>query len=160
MLFDSFSYTHHRLVKHLAQSSSYIKLSEPINSLLFLLPTTNYQLPIMRLSRILSLAVLSGLSTANECVFHNGPGTATYTIWTSAQVGDVPDICGGLWDNLKRFVDCLVVTSPSCEDSGDGRLEWRFTTLASCNTGMIESTWVSKHGLLYVRKILANGVSA
>ena len=52
----------------------------------------------------------------------------------------IPGICGGLWDNLKQFADCIGVGDASC-DGTDGNLSWQFTDGGSCNKGMVEATW-------------------
>jgi len=59
-------------------------------------------------------------------------------------VNEVPRICGGLWDNLKRFTDCTA-SRPSCGNDSDSHvsvgLRWSFDVPIGCNRGMIESTW-------------------
>ena len=58
----------------------------------------------------------------------------------------MPGICGGLWDNLKHFSDCLVATDSNCEpgegyDGQDYDMIWSFGTMSICNPGMVESAW-------------------
>ncbi|KAK8064482.1 hypothetical protein PG994_007120 [Apiospora phragmitis] len=59
---------------------------------------------------------------------------------TANSVGDIPGTCGGLWDNLKRFADCVGVSGSWCGGT-NGHLEWRFTVPDTCNKGMLSSTW-------------------
>lgn len=49
-------------------------------------------------------------------------------------------ICGGLWDNLKRFSDCVTPSDTSCGGS-NGDLTWDFRVSAFCDSGCIQSTW-------------------
>jgi hypothetical protein len=64
-----------------------------------------------------------------------------YQIRSTDRVPDVPGICGGLWDNLKRFGECGSASNTWCGDTGNGILGWDFTAFVGCNSGMVESTW-------------------
>jgi hypothetical protein len=81
---------------------------------------------------------------ANTCtnrVNEMSSGTVWYQIHAdSVPEADVPGRCGGLWDNLKQFPDCIGVSSPTCE-ARDGGLQWDFTNGLSCNEGMVVSTF-------------------
>lgn len=59
-------------------------------------------------------------------------------------VGDVPGICGGLWDNLKNDnfdSACLVHAQEMCREDGNGGLFWQFSVPVGCNEGHVESAW-------------------
>ncbi|KAF1365710.1 hypothetical protein EJ07DRAFT_83770, partial [Lizonia empirigonia] len=58
---------------------------------------------------------------------------------STSGVNDIPGICGGLWDNLKRFSACTV-SNPYCGGT-NGNLEWDFTVGIGCNGGDVQSTW-------------------
>ncbi|BCS27777.1 uncharacterized protein APUU_60825S [Aspergillus puulaauensis] len=64
-----------------------------------------------------------------------------YHVKSTDSVPDIPGICGGLWDNLKRFGECGTASNTWCGDAGDGKLGWDFNVANNCNPGMIESTW-------------------
>lgn len=64
-----------------------------------------------------------------------------YRVKSTDSVPDIPGICGGLWDNLKRFGECGTASNTWCGDAGDGKLGWDFNVANNCNPGMIESTW-------------------
>ena len=90
-----------------------------------------------------SLAAITSLSLiplvfANTCTV-SSPTSGVY--WyrvhaDSVASGDVPGRCGGLWDNLKQFADCIGVSDSTCV-ARDGGLEWDFTVGISCNFGMV-----------------------
>src|ERR1051326_5418482 len=85
-----------------------------------------------------ALATLASKASANSCTTNLMPYVLPYTI-TASGVDDIPGVCGGLWDNLKRFSSC-VASSTYC--GGDnGNLKWQFTASLFCNGGMVESTW-------------------
>ncbi|KAH8901657.1 hypothetical protein GQ53DRAFT_622072, partial [Thozetella sp. PMI_491] len=85
------------------------------------------------------LAGLTATSAANSCILQNN-GIYTYIV----EAGNMPDIsgiCGGLWDNLKRFSACSA-SATSCGAVGtDNHLKWQFNVPSVCNGGMVESTW-------------------
>ncbi|KAF2661963.1 hypothetical protein K491DRAFT_710386 [Lophiostoma macrostomum CBS 122681] len=95
---------------------------------------------------LIAITTLSLFSSAlaNSCtatVNSKSSGTFWYQVHAdSVPAGDVPGRCGGLWDNLKQFADCIGVSSPTCE-ARDGGLQWDFTVGISCNTGMVDATW-------------------
>ncbi|KAH7406985.1 hypothetical protein DE146DRAFT_648985 [Phaeosphaeria sp. MPI-PUGE-AT-0046c] len=61
---------------------------------------------------------------------------------TNANHNSIPGTCGGLWDNLKRFADCIGVGNNAfCRQEENGDLRWHFQNGASCNAGMVEATW-------------------
>lgn len=74
-----------------------------------------------------------------------GDYTTVYTI-SANDIPDVPGTCGGLWDNLKHFSSCLLISSPKC-DPGEGYdgqkydMIWHFGSTSICNEGMVESAW-------------------
>jgi hypothetical protein len=53
----------------------------------------------------------------------------------------IPGTCGGLWDNLKQFPDCIGVGLETCEANENGDLFWTFSNGSGCNEGMVEATW-------------------
>ncbi|OLN87179.1 hypothetical protein CCHL11_03589 [Colletotrichum chlorophyti] len=87
---------------------------------------------------LLVLSAFSPLASAAGCSRVNRPAAFSYTV-TADGVPDVPGICGGLWDNLKRFSACRV-SVPNCGGAG-GDLEWRFNAGVGCNGGIVESAW-------------------
>ena len=90
---------------------------------------------------LFALATFSASAGATYCNRAAGQQAPTYSIQVDNIAADlVPGICGGLWDNLKQFADCVGVSSPGCEPR-DGGLHWHFTNGVSCNKGMIEATW-------------------
>ncbi|KAK7918084.1 hypothetical protein PG985_009958 [Apiospora marii] len=56
-------------------------------------------------------------------------------------VGDVPGICGGLWDNLHHSHMCEIMSEHSCEETAPGHLTWKFAVYGTCKNGMVESAW-------------------
>ncbi|KAK7448591.1 hypothetical protein CaCOL14_011764 [Colletotrichum acutatum] len=56
-------------------------------------------------------------------------------------VDAIPDICGGLWDNLKKFPICTPNPDAGCENKWEGIMTWRFGTVGICNDGMIQAVW-------------------
>lgn len=89
-------------------------------------------------SFLLAVGILIPLATAATCDV-NVAWTNHYDVRASG-VGDIPGICGGLWDNNKRFGDCASATETYCNGK-DGELIWQMTTTTSCDKGKIESTW-------------------
>ncbi|PSN62354.1 hypothetical protein BS50DRAFT_679779 [Corynespora cassiicola Philippines] len=88
-----------------------------------------------------ALAALTGGAVANICNYEVRQGMAsTYAIVVPG-VPDIPGVCGGLWDNLKQFADCIGVGSAHCGATDAGELNWKFTNGGSCNPGMVEATW-------------------
>lgn len=89
-----------------------------------------------------ALMVFTETTSAASCrVIKQAGMLATYWEIKATGVEDVPGVCGGLWDNLKRFPACIVVHDASCRDEGSGRLRWYFGIDAGCNNGMVQSTW-------------------
>ena len=86
-----------------------------------------------------ALAALASTSSAASCVQQSN---IVYTYIVRAEgVPNIPEICGGLWDNLHRFAACPP-SATSCGPVGpNGLLEWKFNVGLGCNSGMIESTW-------------------
>ncbi|KAF2661962.1 hypothetical protein K491DRAFT_673491 [Lophiostoma macrostomum CBS 122681] len=98
----------------------------------------------MRFATIsISLAALASGALAATCKSEYKEFVSSYGIGASG-VPDIPGTCGGLWDNLKQFADCIGVGAPYCgqNDNGvAGDLVWQFTNGANCNAGMVEATW-------------------
>lgn len=111
----------------------------------------------------LTLATLTfaAAASAMNCIYTEGP-TVRYDVWVNNEINpdEAPGICGGLWDNMKRFGDCATPSKTRCEsvwiqDSETERhseFTWQFRAAASCNPGKIESTWweatKNNHGAL------------
>ncbi|RDW56665.1 hypothetical protein BP5796_12334 [Coleophoma crateriformis] len=97
------------------------------------------------LSTLVSIAALTSVVSANTCnqIIANSGFISSYSILTDGTVPDIPGICGGLWDNLKHFSDCIGVSASTCESyqADPGRLLWKFENGANCNAGMVESAW-------------------
>ncbi|OAL07749.1 hypothetical protein IQ06DRAFT_342457 [Phaeosphaeriaceae sp. SRC1lsM3a] len=94
---------------------------------------------------ILSTAALAALCTVSlaetKCHYRTQQFAADFDI-TASGVPDIPGTCGGLWDNLKRFADCIGVgNNEFCREEENGDLRWHFQNGASCNAGMVESAW-------------------
>ncbi|WYZ46322.1 hypothetical protein EsH8_IX_000547 [Colletotrichum jinshuiense] len=78
------------------------------------------------------------------CQHRTLPGyvAQSYSVMAASGVTDVPAVCGGLWDNLKRFVPCAVPVDATCrEGEQPGSLIWHFKASTGCNAGMIGSAW-------------------
>ncbi|KAK7178431.1 hypothetical protein PSPO01_15529 [Paraphaeosphaeria sporulosa] len=88
-----------------------------------------------------ALAALSGGVVANTCTYIQEGNVAWHYTVVAQGVPDIPGICGGLWDNLKQFADCVGVSQNQCESNESGDLIWEFRDGLSCNDGMIEATW-------------------
>jgi len=90
----------------------------------------------MRLSVITTsaIAIFAGYGSAAACRRWKTGGAQAYTIEASG-VGDIPGICGGLWNNLKQFGVCAVPTLTDCSGT-DGNLSWTFQASAGCNGGV------------------------
>lgn len=96
------------------------------------------------LTLISTLLALTSLSQATTCTVCRDGFNINHIKVTADNVLDVPGICGGLWDNLKRFSDCSTPSATSCgggESGVTGPLEWKFAASQYCNPGMVESTW-------------------
>ena len=97
----------------------------------------------MKFTTLALAATLAGTSYAGaSCRRRDDNAGFVYTIQAD-NVDDISGICGGLWDNLKRFwgAGCHAY-GPTCGARGPGNpLYWEFGALRGCNTGMIESTW-------------------
>ncbi len=85
-----------------------------------------------------AFAALATTASATSCTTNLAPYVLPYTV-TASGVGDIPGICGGLWDNLNHFSSC-VASNTYCGGS-DGNLKWQFTVSLLCNGGMVESAW-------------------
>lgn len=82
-----------------------------------------------------------GVSGETFCNYATSKIVPTFTVHVDNIAANiVPGICGGLWDNLKSFADCIGVSQSYCE-ARDGGLSWGFAVGDSCNAGMIHSTW-------------------
>jgi hypothetical protein len=99
----------------------------------------------MKISINSSILYLAGLSTligttsAASCVLQN-TGVHRWIV-KAGPMADISGICGGLWDNLRRFSQCSA-SGTFCGARGtDNHLEWEFTAPSICNGGMVESTW-------------------
>ena len=106
----------------------------------FFIPRTNF---IMQFTTVAfaAFALFSSSAHATYCNRAAGQQAPTYSVQVDNVAADVvPGVCGGLWDNLKQFADCIGVSSPACEPR-DGGLHWTFANGVSCNTGMVEATW-------------------
>ncbi|KAI0445771.1 hypothetical protein F4803DRAFT_506382 [Xylaria telfairii] len=91
-----------------------------------------------------TLAILLGISStasAASCV-RQANIVATYIVKANG-VPDVPGICGGLWDNLKRFSSCVGLSNNGCGNDGVDlhNLVWKFDVGLGCNAGDVESAW-------------------
>ncbi|KAK2756938.1 hypothetical protein FQN54_004906 [Arachnomyces sp. PD_36] len=64
-----------------------------------------------------------------------------YQVRSAEVVPDIPGICGGLWDNMKKFGECATASNTWCGDAGDGILGWDFTSFVGCGNGMVSSVW-------------------
>jgi hypothetical protein len=100
----------------------------------------------MRLTAIttaLVAATLTERANAWTSCAHATQGGLIIQEWTvsASDVPDIPGTCGGLWDNLKRFPDCIGISAPGCYDQGGNTLVWQFNVGISCNPGMVESAW-------------------
>ncbi|PVH81488.1 hypothetical protein DL98DRAFT_571118 [Cadophora sp. DSE1049] len=79
-------------------------------------------------------------------IFKSKNGRCTSALFLEAvllsdNVPNVASVCGGLWDNLKHFPDCIGISAPACWDRGSGKLQWEFNVGTSCNGGMVNSAW-------------------
>lgn len=96
----------------------------------------------MKLST-LAVAGLAATANAASCRFRP-TGVVTRRYYAGADgVDDIPGICGGLWDNLKRFPECAGISDPSCGqgEKGEGHLHWTFHINLACNPDMVQSAW-------------------
>lgn len=88
---------------------------------------------------VAAVSCLAGTSLAASCVRQN-TGVYRYIVDASS-MPDISGVCGGLWDNLKRFGACSASNSFCGARGSDNHLVWEFTVPNTCNGGMIESTW-------------------
>lgn len=93
----------------------------------------------MKPSILYAFAALAVTSSATQC-FYDTSAQMYYVESDPLDVGLIPGLCGGLWDNLKRFGACLVPSRTSCGEDA-GKLVWKFEVDRSCNGGDVESTW-------------------
>ena len=70
-----------------------------------------------------------------------GGSVFRYQVRSTDRVPDIPGICGGLWDNMKRWGECSSASNTWCGDAGNGILGWDFTAFVGCDNGKVESTW-------------------
>jgi hypothetical protein len=97
----------------------------------------------------LNLSSLLSLAAAETFCHHATKIVSTFTINVDGISADiVPGLCGGLWDNLKQFPDCIGVSQSYCE-AKDGGLSWGFAVGQNCNNGMVEATWFDATGNEY-----------
>jgi hypothetical protein len=99
----------------------------------------------MKLSSITSaslavLSALAGTASANQCVYKGNEMVLWGWIIMADGVGDVPAVCGGLWDNMKRFGACTL-TNTHCWEVEPGRIRWEFYSPTTCGPGHVESSW-------------------
>ncbi|OAL07748.1 hypothetical protein IQ06DRAFT_342456 [Phaeosphaeriaceae sp. SRC1lsM3a] len=95
---------------------------------------------VLSTATFLSLLPLA-VKAETFCNRASGKQVPTFTVNVDNIAADiVPGICGGLWDNLKSFADCIGVSQSYCE-ARDGGLAWGFAVGQSCNNGMIDATW-------------------
>lgn len=86
-----------------------------------------------------SAALFAGALADANCVSEL-PNTYSKYHVTATGVGDIPGICGGLWDNLKTFAGQCAPIYTHC-DGTNGNLDWGFQAETGCTPGMVESTW-------------------
>ncbi|PSN74815.1 hypothetical protein BS50DRAFT_567594 [Corynespora cassiicola Philippines] len=80
---------------------------------------------------------MNQFSTPNVTI----PTSISYDVWAQ-NVYDISGICGGLWDNLKRFGVCATPSQTYCGGIESTHiLNWRFSVTIGCNEGMVHSTW-------------------
>ncbi|KAI9163873.1 hypothetical protein HJFPF1_05501 [Paramyrothecium foliicola] len=90
-------------------------------------------------------SILASVASAQNthCSHEGGVGSTVsrYSITVSPNpFPDTPGICGGLWDNLKRFPGCAAPSMTDCRDEF-GVFSWDFDASIGCNAGMVESAW-------------------
>jgi hypothetical protein len=89
-----------------------------------------------------SAAFINSAASIVRCETEDITGTVVrYHVRSANVVSDIPGICGGLWDNLKRFTECATPSNTWCGDAGGGILGWYFNAFDGCKGGMVESTW-------------------
>ncbi|KAK3356364.1 hypothetical protein B0T25DRAFT_516045 [Lasiosphaeria hispida] len=85
------------------------------------------------------LSSLAGTTLAGSCIRQDN-GLFRYIVETG-NLPDISGVCGGLWDNLKRFSACSASATFCGARGGDNHLVWEFSVPSVCNGGMVESTW-------------------
>jgi hypothetical protein len=89
----------------------------------------------MRFTILTAVVVtLASPTLAATCRRIDNGGAWEYAIDASG-VPDIPGTCGGLWDNLKRFAACPVMTLAECSTLLNGNLRWGFLVGKGCNGG-------------------------
>ncbi|KAK4102516.1 hypothetical protein N658DRAFT_340165 [Parathielavia hyrcaniae] len=88
---------------------------------------------------ITAVSCLAGTGLAASCIRQDS-GVYRYVVETS-NMPNISGVCGGLWDNLKRFPACSVSRSFCGARGNNNHLVWEFTVPNVCNGGMVESTW-------------------
>jgi hypothetical protein len=121
------------------QSACYLLTSLKQRSIIYLCPAMRFTATITALVA----ATLTQRANAWATCGYGPDGGFIINEWeiSASGVPDIPGVCGGLWDNMKRFADCIGISAPNCYDNGDGTLEWQFNVGVSCNAGMVESAW-------------------
>lgn len=91
---------------------------------------------------VMMAALTNTADAAHGCNKNTVSGPVVrYQVRSSDKVPDIPGICGGLWDNMKRFGECASASNTWCGDVDDGYLGWDFTSFVGCSDGMVSSTW-------------------
>ncbi|RDW56664.1 hypothetical protein BP6252_14050 [Coleophoma cylindrospora] len=113
----------------------------------FSLPPIYFHLKILRiyhpkplkmkftLPALLSLAALASVSIATTCQGTYDSGVTNRYIVHASGVTDIPGICGGLWDNLKRYGVCAATQTFCGQDGGTEDMRWEFVASAGCDNG-------------------------
>ncbi|KAH6838556.1 hypothetical protein B0I37DRAFT_409106 [Chaetomium sp. MPI-CAGE-AT-0009] len=97
------------------------------------------QLPSFSVFALATVAAFGDTALAATCHGIHGGVFIGYIVEASG-VPDIPGVCGGLWDNLRRFGSCAV-SRPSCGADSNGNLLWEFSVPIGCNPGMVHSAW-------------------
>ncbi|KAH6843225.1 hypothetical protein B0I37DRAFT_357208 [Chaetomium sp. MPI-CAGE-AT-0009] len=103
------------------------------------------QLPNLSVLTLASILALGGtVSAGTRCSHGEGAFHQRYVVIASGVgASEIPAVCGGLWDNLKRFGSCTA-SGTFCGRDGDhgvDDLEWAFNVPHGCNPGMVHSAW-------------------
>ncbi|RDW58405.1 hypothetical protein BP5796_12335 [Coleophoma crateriformis] len=93
------------------------------------------------LPTLLSLAALASVSIATTCQGTYDSGVTNRYIVHASGVTDIPGICGGLWDNLKRYGVCAATQTFCGQDGGTEDMRWEFVASAGCDNGMVDAAW-------------------
>lgn len=100
---------------------------------------SNMKVTSIYTTSLTALAAFTTTTLANSCILQNN-GIYTYIV-DADTMPDISGVCGGLWDNLKRFSQCSA-SATSCGAVGtDNNLHWQFNVPSICNGGMVESAW-------------------